>query len=56
MHTKIFVQNIYTHICLIIQRFFNELDGALSAPKTKAQTPSMPAPPIAYATSRPAHQ
>ena len=33
-----------------------DFGGAFKAPNTIAQTPNMPAPPMAYATSRPAHQ
>ena len=33
-----------------------DFGGAFNAPKTSAHTPNIPAPPIAYATSRPAHQ
>lgn len=33
-----------------------DFGGASKVPKTSVQTPSIPAPPIPYATSRPAHQ
>lgn len=46
----------YTRYYLPERRCGSDFFGAFRAPKTIAHTPTMPAPPMLYATSRPAHQ